>query len=361
LNQLLGQPAFPTDVSLTLPLRHETRLRLSQPLFRPEIYFGNRLADHGVRGAELTLAVYRRDLVATVKATYWAHARAALLDELLGRTRPLIEENLRVSELLVAQGKSTDEVVLRARADLAELDQRRREAARARGDAARYLAFLAGASLDDPPPVPPAAVQAAPALPPLAELESRALSRREELRLAELSADVARTEASLARSAYLPTLGVALDYGFQGNDIDFSSDRDSFAASVVLEWNLFRGLRDRNRAKVGEIAHAQALSRRAEVERQIRLDVRRAWHEAATAEQAITSSAARVESVRAAYEIVARRYAAGTAPQIELLQATTELTRAETDQILAFTEYQTRLALLERAAAIAELHQEKRP
>ncbi|HMV33757.1 MAG TPA: TolC family protein, partial [Gemmatimonadales bacterium] len=51
LNQLLGQDAFPTDVSLKQPFRQETGLRLTQPLFQPAVAAGVRMAREG-RAAE---------------------------------------------------------------------------------------------------------------------------------------------------------------------------------------------------------------------------------------------------------------------------------------------------------------------
>ena len=36
LNQITGRARFPTDLALSFPMRHETRFRLSQPLFEFE-------------------------------------------------------------------------------------------------------------------------------------------------------------------------------------------------------------------------------------------------------------------------------------------------------------------------------------
>src|SRR5204863_8851532 len=86
-----------------------------------------------------------------------------------------------------------------------------------------------------------------------------------------------------------------------------------------------------------------------ELRGRIEMEVRRAFRAARTARAAIDQLGPRVDSTRASYDIVARRYAAGSAPPIELLDARTARTRAELDQILARYDFAAKLVELERA------------
>ena len=61
----------------------------------------------------------------------------------------------------------------------------------------------------------------------------------------------------------------------------------------------------------------------------------------------------RVQSTRASYALVSRRYAAGAAPPVELLDARTALTRAEVDRVSSSYELAIKLVELERVAALA--------
>jgi outer membrane protein len=176
---------------------------------------------------------------------------------------------------------------------------------------------------------------------------------REELTALAAARRVAGQAARLARIAYLPTLAAAGEYGFQGDHYDFSLDRDYLVVSLVLRWNLFSGLGDRARVRQAERAADRLATREEELRRQIALQTRQAWRAAETARRAITTSGDRVASTRASYDIVSRRYAAGAAPQIELLDAQTALTRAEVDQITSTYELAIKLAELERVAALA--------
>src|SRR5688572_90393 len=209
LNQLVGEERFPTDIDGTLPLRLDAKLRLTQPVFAPAIGAGVRLASAGVAAAMAERDVAARDVATAVRIAYLQHARAAMVIDLLHASRPLLEEALRVSELLAATDKATGDAVPRARAELAQFDQQVREVERLRAAAARQLNLLVDAPIDDP--VAAAAELAVPpALPGTPDaLVASARRGRGELRVIAAGDAARAAERALARSAYLPTLGVA--------------------------------------------------------------------------------------------------------------------------------------------------------
>jgi outer membrane protein TolC len=353
LNQLVGEERFPTDIDGTLPLRLDAKLRLTQPVFAPAIGAGVRLASAGVAAATAERAVAARDVATAVRVAYLQHARAAMVLELLHASRPLLEEALRVSELLAATDKATGDAVPRARAELAQFDQQVRDVERLRAAAARQLNLLVDAPIDDP--VAAAGELAVPAaLPGTPDaLVASARRGRGELRVIAAGDAARAAERALARSAYLPTLGVALDYGVQTNDAP-SSDDDYLAVSVVAKWNLFSGGRDRAKVRAAELDRAALAIRRGQLEDRIELEVRQAWADAETARAAIASAEDRIASAQAAYDVVALRYAAGAVPQLELITARTELLSAQTDRIVAIADLHLRLVELDRVAQTEE-------
>jgi hypothetical protein len=64
LNQLTGTNRFPTDLDITLPLRHESRARLVQPVFDASILARHSLARHTRDGQRLERAAAARRLAA---------------------------------------------------------------------------------------------------------------------------------------------------------------------------------------------------------------------------------------------------------------------------------------------------------
>lgn len=348
LNQVIGQDRFPTDLELKLPLSLEAKLELRQPVYVPALSVARRLTALGSQASEVELALARREVVFGVRAAYLGHAQAAAVAALLRDTRALLEENLRVSEQLVAADKQTADVVFRARAELAAHDQLLRQVTEQQRAAARALNNLRGrpgdAAVAAPETLPaPAAIPVG-----LPELLAHARGARAELRLVGVGRRVAETERDLVATGSLPTVALALDYGVQSGDLSPSLDDDFATVSLVASWNVLDGGRDtrRRRGKSLEIAAAEV--RRRQVSDQIETEVRDAYGAAEVALAAIAAADERVRSAQAAYDIISKKYAAGALPQIEVIAARTALLQAGTDRIAAGTDIHLRLVELER-------------
>jgi outer membrane protein TolC len=352
LNQVTGTDAFPTDVDARLPLAQETRLRLAQPLFRPAIRHNVQLRRslRGVQGAELAAAT--RQVAADVQSAYLQHARAARVAEVYASTLPLLAENLRVAERLVAAGRSTPDVVFRARAELGEAAQSRDAAEQGRQAAARALNYLLDRPLETPVAVADDSALAFPLAVSLEEARRSAQAGREELRDAELGIRAAEAQGRIARAGRLPALSLAVDYGIQGNRYELSRDADFAAASLVVEWTPWDGGATGARRTQATLEAERARTRRTDAERQIDLQVRQAYDAAVVAHAAIGTAAGRVAAARRTFELVARKYQEGAAPQIEFIDARSARTRAELNLVLTRYEYALRYVELERAAAL---------
>ena len=356
LNQLTRSDAFPTDVDARLPLAQETKLRLTQPLFQPAVRENHRLARslRGLQGAELAAAT--RQLAADVQTAYLGYASTVRVVETYRATLPLLDENLRVNERLVAAGKATSEGVYRARAERSETLQKLAEAERQRDAAARGLNFLLGRPLDAPVDVlPDSALDAAGevAAGPGAALRhgrARGAARR------PTSASARRSRRGGWR-APRTSAGVALavDYGIQGQRYRFGADDDFAVASLVLEWNVFIGGQDAARGQAARRTPSAPAPRRAELERAVELHVRQAWEAAATRADRARRRGGPAGGGAAHLRAGARRWEQGIAPQIEFLDARTAYTAAALNAVLTLYDHALRCVELERAAALRRL------
>ncbi|MBX6364905.1 MAG: TolC family protein, partial [Gemmatimonadetes bacterium] len=355
LNRLTGTHAFPTNVNATLPFVQETKLRLVQPLFEPALRANLRLA-RSLSGVEAArTGAVARDVAARAQLAYLGYAKAERVVELYRSTLAVMEENIRVSERLLENGKVTPDVVLRAQAERAEVAQRLAEAERDR-DAARGSFNLV---LDRPLA---AAVELVPdslLVQPLGLSLDSALARaragREELRQAELGVAAAEAQEGLARGSFLPAVSLAVDYGVQGNRYEFDRGHDVAMASLVLRWNLFNGGQDAARWQQAALDADRAQAARTELARQVKQQVTMAYRAAEVAYDAIATAGARVAAARRTFALVARRYAEGLASHLEYLDARNALTAAELNEILTRYDCAARRVELERAAALRDL------
>jgi len=351
LNQLLQRPAFPTNLDLRLPQTQETTLRLTQPLFEPQIIAANRIATALADAQVAERATFTRQLAADIRSGYLNYAKASRLVELYETTLPLLDENLRVSERLVAAGKATPDVVLRARAERSDVQQKRDVAVQLADAARQSLNFLLDRDLATPVPVLADSLLGFDEPPALDALTRQAQLAREELRAVDHAMSVSSAQERAALSTFLPSVAVAVDYGFQGNDYRFDSRRDHTIASVVLSWNLFNGGQDVARAQQASVERDRLEYQREELEKLIALQVRTAWESALVARNAIATAGDRLESARRTFELVRRRHEAGSASQIEFLDARTAYTSAGLNQILTTYDYYLRRVALDRASA----------
>lgn len=373
LNTLLPEPAFPHLDNQAIPFlrtrEQDTRLRLVQPLFRPSlppaVRREERLADARRAGVEAA----RRRLVADIKTGYFTYLKADRVVDIMDAALALVRVNLRVNERLLAHGKVTGDAVYRARAEVSEVEQQLAEARMQRDLAGAAFNVLLNRPLDAP--ITPMPVEAllpeadAPTLqavaavsrvdPPREALTERALAGREELQGLAAAAEAAQAGIRMARSAYLPDVSFVFDYGIQGTGYRFSGDAPFRQASLVMRWNLFNGMRDRERVERARLEHRALETRRADAARHIRLEVRQAYERYAVARATVRTAEDRLRSARQTFRLVRRRYEEGMAPQVTFLDARTTLTRAESNLAVTRFDLLIRAAELERAAALYPL------
>jgi outer membrane protein TolC len=355
LNRLTNSSAFPTNVDASLPFAQETHLRAQQPLYAPRVR-----ANHEARRAlrDLQGAAYdgaARQLAADVQQGSLAFASAARVAELQDSVLALVTEQQRVAERRLAAGTVTPDVVLRARADRAEIVQALHEAQAGRDAARRAFNQLRGVALEAPVALLADTVFTLPLPDDPDALLAQALDRREERRQADRGEAAARAQERAARAAYLPSVGLGVDYGLQGAQYRWNRRADFLVLSLVGSWNLFNGGQDAARREQASIDVERARLQWREAAQRIELHVRTAWDGARVAHGALATSEERLEAAERTYALVRRRWEQGLAPQIELLDARTSYTRAALNRILTRYAYAARWVELERAAALRDL------
>ena len=352
LNQITGSSRFPTDIDARLPLAQETRLRLGQPVFNPAIRANHDASKslRGLQGAQLRAAMRR--LAADIQTAWLQHANANRVVDVYQSTLALVHENVRVNERLLSAGSITPDAVLRARADLSEVEQQLAVAEERRDAARRAWNLLLDRPLETAVPTIPDAALAfeLPGSPDA--LVRSALTRREELEQTTWSERAAESRERAASGSFLPTVSLGVDYGVQGRDYRFGPENDVIIASVVVQWNLFNGGQDVARRQQAALEARRARTQREEIAQRIELEVRQSYDAARVASRARATAADRLAAARRAFEIVARRRDEGLANQVEFIDARTAYTNAELNDVITRYAYVVRWVDLERAAAL---------
>lgn len=355
LNQLIGSPQFPTNIRATLPFRQETRLEAALPLYDATLQAGRDAARAGAALADAGRDATRRRLAHDIQQAWLGYATASQLVALLEATRPVLDEQLRVSQRLLDAGTLTPDALLRARADRSAVEQQLAEAAGRREAARRAVNLLRQAPPDAPVPLADPAAFPALDTPGADALVAHALAHRDELAQADGGVALARAQQRLAGAGTRPSLAVAGSYGIQGEQYRWDPARNVGLVSLVLSWPVLNGAQDGARRQQAQALHAEAALRRREAEAAIRVEVLDAVEGVAVARVALRTAEERAEAASRAFTLVQRRFAEGLAPPVEFLSARAEHTAAALNVVVARFALASRQVALERAAALRPL------
>jgi outer membrane protein len=355
LNDLTSSTIFPMienqQFRFLRPTEHDTKIRLIQPLFNPDIYYNSKIKKELTVFEGTDVEQYKRELVAEIKKAYYNLAMADGILIMLKKTRKLLLENIRVNKKLVENAKLTIDNVYRSEAELSKFDQELQEAEKNRETGSAYFNFLLNRPLSDT-----IILQEPLSYPVLADLpgdfSQSAIENREELKKLENYSNINEMQIRLNQSEKLPDLFIAVDYGFQGEKYEFNKNQDYVQASAVLTWNLFSGFQNRTKIKQAMIDKTIIDSQLQEAKNQIGLQVINVMNELLTAEKGITAAESRLKNAIEGFRLVNRKYEEGQASLIEFIDARTTLTRSEENLIISKFRYLSCFAEFEKITAI---------
>jgi outer membrane protein len=188
----------------------------------------------------------------------------------------------------------------------------------------------------------------------LSDALAQARERRPELNLLRTDVELQRERVAIARSGFLPALGVFAGYKSYNSEYrdDFYSDISGAVAGVEMKWDIFDGLATR-----GRLVEARARQSRASVNldehlRRVDQEVRTFYSSFIEAREVLESQAKNIERAEEAIRLAVSRYDAGSSTQLDVLNAQTALTDARTTQIDAARDYLVARARLERAIGL---------
>lgn len=358
LDQHLALPVgpFPEDVPnmefyFYRPYEQETKLQLIQPIISPQLIFNRRIRSKLLNAELSNTQAYKRILVAEVKAAYYNYMKTIEVNTVLDNTRKLLEENIRVNESLFKNNKVTIDNVYRSKAELSKLEKNKAVAVKQQKMASAYFNFL----LNRPFGTPIVTEKDSMEILPVATLDAaidEALTNREELTVLKQYESAATDATKLTRSNKYPSVLAAVNYGIQGEKYSFTANDDFVLASVVLQWNLFKGFQNDAKIQKSKIKEDILKNKYDEVSLQIKLQVTEAWYGLEAAGKAIDASAEQLQSAKKGYEIVERKYSEGQANLLEYIDARNNYTTASVNLIMAHYDYRIQYAEYEQVTGL---------
>jgi outer membrane protein TolC len=180
-------------------------------------------------------------------------------------------------------------------------------------------------------------------------------TNREELQQLQSSKKVLETNLKLNDTYKLPTLNGFYNIGFQGYGYKFNNDQFYQLGGLQLKWNIFSGYDNKLKSKQAQIDIDAIQNQYSDAEKKLLLQVTTAYNTYQAALKALHSSNDEVTSTKEVYRLMQSRYIQGSALQIELIDARTEMTTAELKYSLAQLAVLNKAAELERTMATYKL------
>jgi len=246
----------------------------------------------------------------------------------------LARQHLGMIETQYKQGVASDLAVLRQKVEVSNTEPALTQARNLYEEGLIELKNLLGldpeteislsGGLDCSPDVP---ADAAP-------LYRKALAARPEYKYQKQQLDLANRMITIERAAHLPYLGAFASRQYYGaTDDSFPSPGErtwSTVAGLRLSLPIFAGGATSSRVRQAELQADIARTNLAELERKIKIEVKKAWLSGREASERLASQTTAVEQARKALAATEVRFRNGLSSQLDLNDATLAMSRSQT-------------------------------
>jgi outer membrane protein TolC len=343
LNRLTASDKFPQVANQNVQFLpnnfQDTKMEIALPILNTDLQHNREINTERINGSRADRDIYARDLIRSVRQAYYQFLQTGKAVEIYQSALQLAEENKRVSEKFVENQMATREIVIRAKAQISEVQSSLIEARNSVRNAAALFNFLLNRPLDYPITADPALMEGSPVQP-----TSVTPDRREELARLTSYRRILESNLKWDRAYFIPKLNAFYDVGFQGYGIHLNSSQFYQLAGVQLVWPLFRANDNKYRIRQDIIDIQSVHEQYQQLTEQLTLEQTTAVNNYNSALEALEALRDEVGSARETYRLAERRFNEGQALQIELIDSRNQMTNAELRYSLG------RLSLLDRAA-----------
>ncbi|EGK90508.1 transporter [Microcoleus vaginatus PCC 9802] len=267
------------------------------------------------------------------------------------------QQSLRDAEALERAGVGTRFAVLQAQANLANEVQQLSVARRDQRVAQRRLAEILNISQSTNLTAADPVEQAGSWRLSLEESIVQAFRNRPELEQQLVQRDISKQQRRSIQAGRLPQLSVGGSYNVLGQDPDDPNPfatrgwADGYSIRASLTWSIFDGGAANARVRQRDADITIAESRFDQLRNQVRREVEQAYFGLESSFENIETSEAGVLQSREALRLARLRFQAGVGTQTDVIQAETDLTRAERNRLSAIVTYNLGLSSLQRAVS----------
>lgn len=335
LNQLTESNQFPQLNNISeqfLPNNfYDARIRVSMPLINPDLKFQKQIRTQQILVNEYDLAIYKASLIQDIKTAYFQFCTAHKAIEVFESSKELVERNLKDNQSLLKNGKGLPASVLRAEAEVENINALLIEAYNKKKNASYYLNFLLNKNLDANVEFEEPRID----LDDLHEtLQDEPSQQRPEKKQVQTFKSIKETQLVQSKNYWIPRLSTFADFGSQAFDFEFNNQSRYAFFGLNLAFPLFQGGRSRHQIRQSQFEIEKIQFQENLLDQKLAMDLKMAKNEVLSKQAALRSSEIKLNSSLAYLRLVDRGFKEGSNSLIEFIDARNQYTQASLQQTI---------------------------
>jgi outer membrane protein len=328
---------------------HDSKVRIIQPLFNPEIYFNYKAQKELITVQQAQKKAYENQLKYEITSAYYQFLETGDAIRILQDTQKMLTELLKINQSLVANGKATRDAVLNAEFEIDKVVQQLAESEKNYQVSQAYFNFLINRDMNAPIERDTTLSLTNAEAEDISTLKTTALRQRHELQQLQHTLNATDQIVNLQQgNALLPKINVVGDVGYQGFYYTMQSDQQYWLVQFGLTWDIFKGGERRSRTQQARIDYRVTENKMEQLKKQIELQVIQAYYELESSKQVYAASVSGVKSSEKSFQIIRAKYYEGQVIMLEYLDAQNKVTRAQLTNNINHYELLRKTADLQR-------------
>lgn len=328
----------------------DARIRTSMPVYNTDLFYNKRIQEQKVLLQDFELQVYKRELIKTIKISYYNYLSAVEAVKIYESALQVVERNQEVNESLYRNGKVLPAAVLRAKSELENVKAQLGEAKNHASNAKRYFNFLLNRDLESP--VETSDTPQTDLLKVSELLDDPDYNNREELKLAKTGEFLNHTILKMNQAFWQPRLSAFLDLGAQAENAAFSSKSRYYLVGISMDIPLFNGFRNSYKIRQSSLDVQSARLSFRNLEKQLQLSGNIARSNLKAAFETYKASEYRLDAAQSYFNLLEKGYKEGANSLIEFIDARNQLTATQLQVNINRNNLLIAIAQLERELAI---------
>jgi outer membrane protein TolC len=345
LNQLTATNGFPTISNRSEQLLpnnfYDARIKTTMPIINPDIKINRDIKEQQILLQQNEVDIYKRELIKEVKVAYYNYLMAGEGIRIYQNALQVVNENLRINQSLLANGKGLPAYVSRAESEVKQVESQLQNAVNDHKNAQAYFNFLLNKSFTDS--IIAAEISFDKNVFPIPIEKNNNVLAREEIKSLNISRDINANVLKMDQSFRTPRLNAFLDLASQGYDFKVNDKSLFYLAGVQLQVPIFTGKRNLYKIQQTKLDALTIELVTSNTRQQLELAASISKNNAANAYSNYQAAIKQQESSQKYFKLIDKGYKEGVNSFIEFLDARNQITNAELQ--VNISKYKTLAAL----------------